>query len=248
MAKLLENKNIVVTGSRRGMGRAMLEIFAANGANVWAHAREATGDFIQECSRIAEKHKVQVWPCCFELTDYEAMKNAVKEIRGYKCPVDGLVNNAGITYNALFQMSDMDEARRQMEVNFFAPYQFTQYILKLMIRSKKGSIVNIASSAGLDGNSGKSAYGASKAALITMTKSIAEELGASGIRANCIAPGITDTEMLQTMPGYIVDNLKESVDLRRVGTPADMANVAAFLLSDMSSYITGQVLRVDGGM
>ncbi len=162
--------------------------------------------------------------------------------------MDGLVNNAGITYNALFQMSNMDEVRRQMEVNFFAPYQFTQYIVKLMVRNKKGSIVNIASSAGLDGNSGKSAYGASKAALITMTKSIAEELGAVGVRANCIAPGITDTEMLLTMPEYIVEDTKKSVDLQRVGKPADIADAAAFLISDLSSYITGQVLRVDGGM
>lgn len=248
MAGILENKNVIITGTRRGMGHAMLEIFAANGANIWAHAREETDEFKQECSEIADKYHVQIWPCCFELTDYDAMKNAVKEIRGYKLPVDGLVNNAGITYNALFQMSDMDEVRRQMEVNFFAPYKFTQYIVKLMVRGKKGSIVNVASSAGLDGNSGKSAYGASKAALITMTKSIAEELGEAGIRANCIAPGITDTEMLLTMPEYIVENTKKSVDLQRVGKPADIANTAAYLVSDLSSYITGQVLRVDGGM
>lgn len=248
MAGILDNKNIIITGTRRGMGHAMLEIFAANGANVWAHAREETDEFKQQCREIAEKFHVQIWPCCFELTDYDAMKDAVKEIRGYKLPVDGLVNNAGITYNALFQMSDIDEVRRQMEVNFFAPYKFTQYIVKLMVRSKSGSIVNITSSAGLDGNSGKSAYGASKAALITMTKSIAEELGAVGIRANCIAPGITDTEMLLTMPEYIVENTKKSVDLQRVGKPVDIANTAAFLISDLSSYITGQVLRVDGGM
>ena len=191
---------------------------------------------------------MQIWPCCFELTDYAAMKEAVKMIRSYKLPVDGLVNNAGVTYNALFQMSDMGEVRNQMEVNFFAPYQFTQYIVKMMVRNKKGSIVNIASSAGLDGNSGKSAYGASKAALIAMTKSIAEEFGTTGIRANSIAPGITDTEMLFTMPDYIVEGVKNSVDLRRVGKPSDIANTAAFLLSDLSSYITGQVIRVDGGM
>lgn len=248
MPGILENKNIIITGTRRGMGHAMVEVFAANGANIWAHAREETEEFKKDCNEIAEKYGVQVWPCCFELTDYEAMKEAVKKIRSYKLAVDGLVNNAGITYNALFQMSNVDEVRRQMEVNFFAPYQFTQYIVKLMVRNKKGSIVNIASSAGLDGNSGKSAYGASKAALITMTKSIAEELGAVGVRANCIAPGITDTEMLLTMPEYIVEDTKKSVDLQRVGKPADIADAAAFLISDLSSYITGQVLRVDGGM
>lgn len=248
MPGILENKNVIITGTRRGMGRAMLEVFAANGANIWAHAREETKEFQETCHETAEKYGVQIWPCCFELTDYHAMKEAVKKIRSYKLSVDGLVNNAGLTYNALFQMSNMDEVRRQMEVNFFAPYQFTQYIVKLMVRNKSGSIVNIASSAGLDGNSGKSAYGASKAALITMTKSIAEELGTAGIRANCIAPGITDTEMLLTMPEYIVEDTKKSVDLKRVGKPADIAEAAAFLISDLSSYITGQVLRVDGGM
>ena len=158
------------------------------------------------------------------------------------------MNNAGITYNALFQMSDMNVVRKQMEVNFFSVYQFTQYIVKLMIRTKKGSIVNISSTAGLDGNSGKSAYGASKAALIAMTKSVAAELGNQGIRANCIAPGITETEMLSTMPDYIVEAVKNDVDLKRVGKPEDIADTAVFLLSDLSSYITGQVIRVDGGM
>ena len=248
MSGILENKNIIVTGTQRGMGHAMLEIFAANGANIWAHARIETDEFKKECCEIADKYNVQIWPCCFELTDYDAMKEVVKKIRGYKLPVDGLVNNAGITYNALFQMSQMEEVRKQMEVNFFASYQFTQYIVKLMIRNKKGSIVNIASTAGMDGNAGKSAYGASKAALIAMTKSIAEELGTAGIRANCIAPGITDTEMLLTMPEHIVEDVRKNVDLQRAGSPVDMANTAAFLISDLSSYITGQVLRVDGGM
>lgn len=248
MRKILENKNILITGTRRGMGRAMLEVFAANGANIWAHARKETEEFQEECAELAEKYGVQIWPCCFELTDYVAMKEAVKDIRNYKLPIDGLVNNAGVTYNALFQMSNIKEVRNQMEVNFFAPYQLTQYVVKMMVRAKNGSIVNIASSAGLDGNSGKTAYGASKAALITMTKSIAEELGSVGIRANCIAPGITDTEMLQTMPEYVVEDVKNSVDLKRVGKPLDIANMAAFLSSDLSSYITGQVLRVDGGM
>lgn len=248
MRKLLENKNIIVTGTQRGIGKKILEILAANGANVWAHARIETDEFADECKKVSEKYKTQVWPVCFEMTDYGAMREAVKKIRNYRLPVDGLVNNAGVTYNALFQMSDMDVVRNQMEVNFFSVYQFTQYIVKLMLRAKKGSIVNISSTAGLDGNSGKSAYGASKAAVIAMTKSIAAELGNQGIRANSIAPGITETEMLSTMPGYIVEEVKNNVDLKRIGKPEDIADTAAFLLSDLSSYITGQVIRVDGGM
>ena len=248
MKKILEGKNIIVTGTARGMGRAMLDVFAANGASLWAHARTATPEFLEVCKSISEQYGVEVRPLCFDLTDYDAMKSAVKEIMRSKIPVDGLVNNAGITNNTLFLMTSEAVVRQQMEVNFFAPYLFTQQVAKLMLRNKKGSIVNTSSSAALDGNSGKSAYGASKAALITMTKAIAEEMGPSGIRANCIAPGITETSMLSTMPDYIIEDLKTSVDLRRAGKPEDIANTAAFLLSDLSSYITGQVIRVDGGM
>lgn len=248
MKKLLEDKNIIITGTKRGMGKAMVEICARNGANIWAHARTMTEDFEQQCQDIANKYGVDIRPLCFDLVDYDAMKEAVKTIQKSKIPVDSLINNAGITYNALFQMSKIDEVRHQMEVNFLAPYVFTQYILKLMVRNKRGTIVNIASSAGQDGNSGKSAYGASKAALIAMTQSIAEEMGMMGIRANCIAPGVTNTDMLETMPEHIVEEEINSCSLKKLGQPEDIANVALFLVSDLSEYITGQVIRVDGGM
>lgn len=245
---MLAGKNVIITGTKRGMGRAMLDAFAASGANIWAHARELTDEFTKVCATVAANNQVEVRPLCFELTDYDAMKAAVKQVMSSKIPVDALINNAGITYNALFQMSQIDEVRKQMEVNFFAPYLFTQYIVKLMIRNKRGSIVNIASTAAFDGNSGKTAYGASKAALVAMTRSMAEELGRDGIRANCIAPGITDTEMLLTMPAHVVEEVKDSVDLKCVGQPLEVANTAVFLASDASSYITGQTIRVDGGM
>lgn len=245
---LLKGKNVIITGTNRGIGRAILEEFAKNGANIWAHARKETPEFIELTKQTAQKYGVQVWPVCFELTDNTAMKEAVKAIRGYKLPVGALVNNAGITYNALFQMSAEANLRQQFEVNFFSVFLFTQYISKLMVREKSGSIVNIASSAGLDGNPGKSVYGASKAAVICMTKSIAAELGESGICANCIAPGITETEMLATMPEQIVKEAKASADLRRGGKPSEIASTAVFLASDRSSYITGQVIRVDGGL
>lgn len=248
MQKLLQGKNAIITGTARGMGKAMLIKFAAHGANIWAHARTLTPEFEATCRNIAAEYGVEIRPLCFELTDYEAMKAAVKQIFASKIPVDILVNNAGVTYNALFAMTPANELRNQMEVNFFAPYIFTQHVLKLMVKNKKGSIVTTSSSAAQDGNSGKSAYGASKAALIAMTKAIAEENGRSGIRANCIAPGITETDMLQTMPDYIIRELKDILDLRRAAKPEEIADVAVFLASDMSSHITGQVIRADGGM
>ena len=182
------------------------------------------------------------------MTDYNAMKEAVKKIRSEKQSIDALVNNAGIIYNALFLMSDVQNLRQQFEVNFFAVFLFTQYIAKLMTRQGYGSIVNISSTAAFDGNMGKSVYGASKAAVWAMTKSIASELGANGIRANCIAPGVTETDMLKTMPEHILTETKEFSDLKRLGKPSEIATTAVFLASDKSSYVTGQVIRVDGGI
>ena len=248
MMKMLDGKTIIVTGTTKGIGHKMVEVFAENGANVIAHARVKTEEHSHFCEDIAERCQVQVIPTYFDLRDADAIKNAVKEIRNTKLPIDGLVNNAGVTYNALFQMTDMKELRNQVEVNFFAPFLFTQYISKLMVRNRKGSIVSISSSAAQDGNSGKSAYGASKAALLTMTLSIAEELGASGIRANVICPGIIETDMASTMPDYILDIQRKASFLKKLGTAEDIANTAMFLLSDHSSYITGQVIRVDGGV
>lgn len=248
MKKMLEGKNIIVTGTAKGMGKQMVEIFSVNGANVFALARTETEEHMAFCKALEEKNGVQVIPVYFDLRDAEAMKEAVKAIRGTKLQINGLVNNAGITYNSLFQMTNMDELRNQMEVNFFAPFLFTQYISKLMVRNRTGSIVSVSSSAALDGNSGKSAYGASKAALLTMTLCISEEMAATGIRANIICPGVTATDMLSTMPDYIMDIQKEATFLKKVGEPGDIANTAMYLLSDYASYITGQIIRVDGGV
>lgn len=245
---LLAGKNVIITGSNRGIGLAMLEEFALNGANIWAHARVKTTVFIQDIEALAAKYGVTIRPLCFDMTDYEAMKAAVKDIMSSKIPVDALINNAGITYNALFQMSTIDQLRNQLEVNFVSVFILTQYISKLMTRQKSGSIVNISSTAAFDGNPGKSVYGATKAALVAMTGSIAAELGEHGIRANCIAPGITETEMLSSMPESVVEEAKATADMRRGGEPSEIARTAVFLASDLSSYITGQTIRVDGGL
>lgn len=248
MTKMLEGKTVIVTGTARGMGKKMVEIFAKNGANVFAHARTETEAHKCFCKELEKSENIKILPLYFDLRDGKSLKDAVKTIRSTKLEIDGLVNNAGITYNALFQMTNMEELRNQFEVNFFAPFLFTQYISKLMVRNKKGSIVNISSSAAQDGNSGKSAYGASKAALLAMTLSIAEELGTSGIRANVICPGVTETDMVASMPEHITDIQREAAFLKKIGKAEDIANTAMYLLSDYSSYITGQVFRVDGGV
>lgn len=248
--KYLADKNIVVTGTARGMGKQMIELFAQNGANIFACARVESNEHKSFCNSLEEKYNVKVMPIYFDLKEIEQIKNAVQEIRSFKIPVDGLVNNAGITYNALFQMTSIEELRNQMEVNFFAPFFLTQYIIKLMLRNKERprSIVNISSSAAQDANSGKSAYGASKAALLTMTLCISEELAEQGIRANVICPGVTKTDMISDMLDYVIENQVDASALKKLSNTLDIANTAMFLLSDYSSYVTGQVFRVDGGI
>ena len=246
---LLRNKNAVITGANRGIGRAILETFAKNGANIFACARTKNIDFEKKCEELERQNQVSIIPIYFDLIDSGKMKEAVKEIMGFKRPIDILVNNAGITYNALFQMTTADNLQHIYDVNYFAVFYFTQYILKLMLRNKKGSIVNISSSAALDSNSGRSAYGSSKASIICTTKAIAQEVGAADIRANCIAPGITDTDMVEeSMTKEVIEQTIKSTNLKRIGKPQDIANAALFLASDLSSYVTGQVIRVDGGL
>lgn len=248
MKKLLEGKNAIVTGTARGIGHKVVEVFAIHGANVWACARTQTDEFEAYCKSLSEQYGVIVEPVYFELTDKEQIAQAVKTIRGSQRQIDILVNNAGITYNALFQMSNEEQIRRTMDVNFVAPYLFSQYIIKLMLRTGGGNVVNIASSAALDGNSGRSIYGASKASVVCATKAMAEELGSKNIRANSIAPGITQTDMLSSMTNEVIAETVNATDSKEAGTTTDIANVCLFLASDLSSYITGQVLRVDGGM
>jgi 3-oxoacyl-[acyl-carrier protein] reductase len=197
---------------------------------------------------LSSEHEVSVVPLCFDLTNKEDMKAAVKTVMKSDWKVNVLVNNAGITYNALHQLTAEASLREQMEVNFFAPFLLTQHIVKLMLRHGGGAVVNVASSAALDGNSGRAAYGASKAALLCATRALSREVGAQGVRANVIAPGITETDMIGSMTDAVVGETVAGTDLRRIGLPADIAGVAVYLASDLSGYVTGQVLRADGGM
>jgi 3-oxoacyl-[acyl-carrier protein] reductase len=247
--KLLAGKNSIITGCTRGIGRSILKSFVTNGSNVFACVRKQAEEFDSFCRELSASNNVRIVPICFDLSDKNTMKEAVKKITGEKLPIDILVNNAGITYNALFQMSSAEKMQEIFDVNFFAPILFTQYVVKLMLRNKQGSIVNIASSAGIDGNKGRSIYGASKAALICATKVIAAELGEFGIRANAIAPGITRTDMLSSsMTEEIIQETILNTSMERAGEPDDIAKVTLFLASDLSSYVTGQAIRVDGGL
>lgn len=245
--KLLTGKTAVITGCNRGIGKAILESFTANGAHVFACVRKENDAFSKFIKFLSEKYSVSISPIYFDAGNIEEIKSAARQIAASKKTVDVLVNNAGIGYSALFQMSTLDKLKEVLDINYVAPFIFTQYIVKLMVRQKSGSIINISSIAGIDGACGRSVYGSSKAALICMTKAIAWELGETGIRANCIAPGLTDTEMITSMPKEIISKILESSSIKRIGKPSEVANAAVFLASDMATNITGQVIRIDGG-
>jgi len=246
---LLAGKNAIVTGSARGIGKSIVELFAQNGANVWACARRKTDAFEQFANELACQYQVEVTPIYFDLLKADEMRAAIKAIMSTKRRVDVLVNNAGITYNALFQMTTRERLLELFEANFFSQYVFTQYVVKLMAREKSGSIVNIASTAALDGTPGRSAYGASKAAWICATQTLSVELGDYPIRVNAIAPGITQTDMVtESMTNEVVEDTIGHTAMKRIGAPSEIAATALFLASDLSSYVNGQVIRVDGGM
>ena len=247
-SRLLQDMNAVITGANRGIGMEVVKLFAQHGANIWACARSANEEyenFLAECSEI---NNVEIFPVYFDLSDKDQIRAGVKDIMSTKRQVDICVNNAGITYNALFQMSTLEKMHEVFEVNFFSQMLISQYIVKLMLRQKRGSIINISSTAGLDGNSGRSIYGASKAAIICASKAMAEELGESGIRVNSIAPGITKTDMLTSMSTDMIDLTSQETHLKRVGLPSEIAGACLFLASPLSEYVTGQVIRVDGGL
>jgi 3-oxoacyl-[acyl-carrier protein] reductase len=246
---LLKQKTAVITGCSRGIGRQTLIAFAQHGANIWACSRTETPELHQFIASLAQTHGVAITPLFFDLTDAEQLKQAVKTIAAAKSPIDILVNNAGVTHNALVQMTSTDKMRELFEVNFFAPASLTQYIVRLMLRQKSGSVVNISSSAAIDANPGRGAYGASKAALSCITRAMAHELAEHNIRVNAIAPGVTDTDMLyDSMLPPAIDAAIRQTRLKRLGQPSDIANAAVFLASDLASYMTGEILRVDGGL
>ncbi len=246
---ILDGKNAVITGCNRGIGNEILCTFAENGANIWALVRHESSSFTAQIQSLSKDYNVVIKPIYVDFSDNAQIKNAAKIIISSKQPVDVLVNNAGITYNALFQMSSLDKMQEIFQINYFAPMILSQYIVKLMIKHGGGSIINLSSSAAIDSNSGRSVYGASKAAILCSTRTIATELGSKGIRANCIAPGITNTAMVaESMSEEVINDTVAKTMLKRIGKPIDIANTALFLASDLSSYITGQVIRVDGGL
>ena len=246
---LLKNKTAVVTGCNRGIGKKILEVFSANGATVFACVRNISEEFKSNIKEIEKNTKNKIIPIQFDLSNENQIKEAANSILSSNKSIDILINNAAMIHTAIFQMTSIKKLKEVFEIDFFSQTNFTQYILKSMVKNKKGSILYISSSSALDGNEGRSAYSSAKSALIAQSKVLSRELGVHNIRVNTIAPGLTDTDMMKknTTQETIKDVLSR-VSLRRIASTKEIANTALFLSSDLSSYITGQVIRVDGGM
>tara|TARA_B100001142_G_scaffold330082_1_gene396079 strand:+ start:2008 stop:2751 length:744 start_codon:yes stop_codon:yes gene_type:complete len=246
---LLKNKTAVITGSNRGIGKEILKIFSENGANIFACTRNVDDEFKLFVDQLSKKNNNEIVPIKLDLSDENQIKETANNIIKLGKPVDILINNAGIIHTGLFQMTSRKKLEEIFLINFFSQTIFTQYMLKLMIKKKEGSIVYISSSAATDGNQGRSAYAASKSAINSQAKVLSNELGVNNIRVNVIAPGLTDTDMMsKNTTEKAIEETLSKVSMRRLAKPEEIAKVALFLSSDMSSYLTGQVIRVDGGM
>lgn len=245
MSLPMQNKICLVTGAGRGIGQAIARRLAEEGAIVYANERK-NGAIAAWSAGLPAGVQARILPICFDLTDRAALKAAVMRIKAEQGHLDVLVNNAGIAYNERIGMIAFDHVLEMFNVNVFAALELIQLASRIMVRQGGGSIINIASMVGVLGDQGQAAYAASKGALIALTKSAAKELAAAQVRVNAIAPGLTDTDLYhQTDEKYLAERLAR-IGMKRLAVPDDIAKACVFLASDQSTYITGQVLGVDG--
>lgn len=243
----LSGKTAIITGTNRGIGKEILISFAREGADIWACARQESDEFTKFICEIEKENGVSIRPVYFDLVDENQVKTAIKSIIQEKKNIDILVNNAGIAYGATFQMTSIEKMKEVFEVNFFSQIYIMQLVSRHMMKQKSGSIINMASVGGIETNPGYLAYGSSKAALIWATKCLSKEIGIYGVRVNAIAPGLTETSMGHYKSEEELQKVINRTSLRRMGTPNEIAEAVLYLASDDASFITGQVLQVDGG-
>lgn len=245
--KLLENKIALITGGSRGIGATMVMKFAEQGADVVFTYRSS----IEQANQLIEAasvHGTKIKAFSSDASSFEQTQGLITEILKEFGKIDILVNNAGVTRDNLLMRMSEDNWDDVMNNNLKSVYNFTKCIMRPMLKARGGSIINISSIIGLKGNAGQSNYAASKAGMIGFTKSIAQEVGSRNIRCNAIAPGFISTEMTATLDEKLKDQMIQTTSLKRLGTTEEIANVALFLASDMSSYITGETLNTSGGM
>jgi len=245
--KLLEGKTAIITGGSRGIGKGIVEVFANHGANVaftYSSSAEAANNLAEEVTKLGVKAKAYQ----SDAASFTEAQTLVDEVLKDFGSVDILINNAGITKDNLLMRISEEDFDKVIEVNLKSVFNMTKAVQRTMLKQRQGSIINMSSVVGVKGNAGQTNYAASKAGVIGFTKSVAIELGSRNIRCNAIAPGFIETEMTQNLNEDAVKGWTDMIPLKRGGSPQDVANACVFLASDLSAYITGQVLNVDGGM
>jgi 3-oxoacyl-[acyl-carrier protein] reductase len=241
-------KVALITGSSRGIGWATAQHMAQRGATVLLNSRATEDELESLCAQLRESFDGEHTPAAFDVADPSAVSAGVRTIFARHRRLDVLVNNAGVLDDALLGMIDGEGAARTFAINAIGVLNTMQATARLLARDGGGAIVNVASIIGVNGNAGQVAYGGSKAAVIGMTRSAAKELAGSGVRVNAVAPGFIDTDMVRNLPEGVFEQRVASVALGRIGAPSEVASAIGWLASDEASYITGQVLGVDGGM
>jgi 3-oxoacyl-[acyl-carrier protein] reductase len=247
-SKVLEGKVAIITGCNRGIGAALLASFAAQGATVIAAARRNSAEFEQRIAMLAHDFNCAIKPIFFDIADESAVKESLRSVLAEVPRIDILVNNAGISHGGLLSMTPLSRVREVFQVNYFGPLAVTQVVSRKMMRQRSGVIVNVSSVAGLDPKPGNCAYGASKAALAYFTGVLAKELAEYNIRVNAVAPGLVSTEMADAMERNAREQMVASSAMRRLGDPSEIADAVLYLCSGNASFVSGQVMRVDGGM
>ena len=247
MMALLDNKKALVTGSSRGIGRKIVETFLENGAEVWGLCSKPSAAKA-ELEALAEAKGIKFHEICANVGDAVQLTEVVKAALAEAGNFDVLVNNAGITRDGLSFRMKMEDWQDVLNVNLTGSFIVTQIVSNSMLKARSGSIINMSSIVGIHGQGGQVNYAASKGGLIAYSKALAKEVGGRGIRVNCIAPGFIETDMTAVLKEDLKQSMIDSVPLKRAGQTQDIANAALFLASDLSTYITAQVIGVDGGM
>ena len=244
---MLKNKNAVVTGATRGIGREIAFTLAENGANVEINYRTLNED-VERLIEELKSYGTNIVAVKCDISDEEEVKNFIAESKKQLGSIDILINNAGITKDGLLMRMKEKDFSDVLDVNLKGTFITTREAASIMMKQRHGKIINISSVVGVIGNAGQCNYAASKAGVIGFSKSVARELASRNITVNVVAPGFINTDMTGVLPEKVKESMLQGIPLKRIGEPKDIANAVLFLASDLSNYITGQVINVDGGM